>query len=202
MISRSTSSFRASRSAMAISRAVDTLPRRPVTSVNFVRLRWSSFAISFIAATSCSVDMPAARPSAEGARLSDAMSMADIRSRFRKTLRTSSRVRAPPRACFTSIRVISVQPSRSSPFLRTAIATKIFVVDAIARMSSAFLPKISAPVSASITATALDLTSGRSSADADRPSTPTITHKTKGRMTNELTRGARSRDFPASCALL
>ena len=42
--------------------------------------------------------------------------------------------------------------------------TKIFVVEAIGRISSASLPKISAPVSASMTTADLDFTSGRSPA--------------------------------------
>jgi hypothetical protein len=134
----------------------------------------------FIAATSSSASQPTARPNAVGARLSDAMSMARRRSRFLNFSPMSSRVRAPPRAARESVRVISVHPFRSIRFLRTAIATKIFVVDAIGRISSASLPKISAPVSASMTTADLDFTSGRSPAHVGTTSpqtTPTITNE-------------------------
>jgi hypothetical protein len=176
----------------------------PVGSVNFVRLRCRSLATSFIASTSSSGVMPAARPSADGARLSDAMSMARRRSLLLNTLRISSRVLAPPRACLTSTRVISVQPSRSRPFLRTAMATKILVVDAIARISSASLLKISAPVSRSITTAVRDLTSGGSASPAYEREvrTPTITHRMKGRIMNEVTRCPTNRDFSAACELV
>jgi hypothetical protein len=158
-------------------------------------------AILFMAATSACGSRPAARPSAVGARLSDAISIARRRSRFRNDSPSASRVRAPPRAASTSTRAIAVQPSSGRSCLRTAIATKIFVVEAIGRISSAALPWISRPVSASSTTMAFDWISGRSSAKAGPASTPRAKITAKARNRIILTRGPSVRDFLGSCAV-
>ena len=74
----------------------------------------------------------------------------------RGCLKLSPRIRrvpAPPSAILASSSVISVQPSRSSLCLRRTSATKIFVIEAIARGSSACLPSSSWWVRASRMAT-------------------------------------------------
>jgi hypothetical protein len=67
--------------------------------------------------------------------------------------------------------------------LRTAIATKILVVEAIGRISSASLPKISSPVAASSTTAERDWMAGASFAQAVRvANAPNTAQITRGRM--------------------